>query len=245
MLIHADVSGLELATAAYLSQDPVLIQELSSGMDIHADNQKRWNLPERVIAKIFVFKLLYGGTGFGFANQVEFQHISKSQKFWDKRIEDFYNKYIGIRKWHESLVREVCSSGRLVMPTGRTWVFPIKDVLDRLWYWRSKILNYPVQGTGADLVAIGRVTSWKRLRRDGLHVLWQSTVHDSIDIDVPLDKGDPPCYNNVCKVIDSSIRDIPSNFYRLWGKPFNVPIKAEILIGPNLGELKEWQKSPS
>ena len=237
MLIHADVSGLELATAAYLSQDPVLIGELSSGMDIHADNQKRWNLPDRLTAKMFVFKLLYGGTGWGFAHQYEFQHVSESESFWDKRIADFYNKYKGIERCHEGWVREVCSSGRLVMPTGRMWTFPIKEVLSRLKYWRRKIINYPVQGTGADLVCIGRVTATRRLRRAGLKILWQSTVHDSIDLDIPPET----CYNNVCKVIDSSIRDIPSNFYRLWGKPFNVPIKAEILIGPSLGELKEWQ----
>ena len=184
---------------------------------------------------------MYGGTGYGFANQIEFQHISKSPKHWDKLIEEFYNKYKGVKAWHEKLVREVCSTGRLVMPTGRTWVFPIKDVLERLWYWRSKILNYPVQGTGADLVCIGRVTAWKRLRQSSLPVIWQSTVHDSLDLDIPPEID----YNIVCKVVDKAIKDIPTNFYRLFGVKFNVPISAEIKFGPSLGDLQEWQKLPS
>ena len=51
MIIQADVKGLEVVVAAWLSQDPVLIHELKSGIDIHGENQKAFNLPERVIAK--------------------------------------------------------------------------------------------------------------------------------------------------------------------------------------------------
>lgn len=183
-----------------------------------------------------MFKLIYGGTAFGFSKQWEFQHISRSVKVWEELIEEFYNKYRGIRKWHDGLVRQVCSTGKLVMPTGREYPYPIKDVIDRLWYWKPKILNYPVQGTGADLVCIGRVTAWKRLRRAALSVLWQSTVHDSLDIDVE------PCYtNSVCEILDKSICDIPLNFYRLFGQTFNLPIKAEIKYGLNLGALTTWQ----
>ena len=97
------------------------------------------------------------------------------------------------------------------------------------------------QGTGADLVCIGRVTAWKRLRQSSLPVIWQSTVHDSLDLDVPhLDIGGEPCYNIVCKVVDKAIRDIPTNFYRLFGVKFNVPISAEIKFGPSLGELQDY-----
>lgn len=225
-----------------------MMEELRTGFDIHADNQKRFNLPERVLAKIFVFKLLYGGTAYGFAQQVEFEHISKDQKFWQHLIDEFYNKYKGVHKWHEKIVREVCSTGRLVMPTGREFHYPIRDVVEKLWYWRSKILNYPVQGTGADLVSIGRVSAWRRISTSlGSDCKWISTVHDSIDLDVPegLDKTGNLWYNSICKIVNQAINDIPTNFYRLFGHTFNVPISAEIYYGPNLGELTEWRESQS
>lgn len=236
MLIHADVKGLELVTAAYLSRDPTMIEELSRGVDLHADNQKRFQLPDRRIAKIFVFKLIYGGTDYGYSIDPLFNHLSKSKAYWTELIGEFYKKYSGIQKWHESLVRTVVNTGCLKMPTGRTYDYPVRDVVNRLWYWRPKILNYPVQGTGADLVCIGRVTAWKRLRANNIPVLWQSTVHDSLDIDV-LDK-DPKVWYNICKIVNESIMDIPVNFYRLFGVKFDLPINAEIKFGPNLANTE-------
>jgi DNA polymerase I-like protein with 3'-5' exonuclease and polymerase domains len=55
-LVQADAVGLEIRVAAFLSQDPVLLTELRDGLDIHTDNQTRFGLPSRLIAKIFVFR---------------------------------------------------------------------------------------------------------------------------------------------------------------------------------------------
>jgi DNA polymerase I-like protein with 3'-5' exonuclease and polymerase domains len=55
-LVQADAVGLEIRVAAFLSQDPVLLTELRDGLDIHTDNQTRFDLPSRLIAKIFVFR---------------------------------------------------------------------------------------------------------------------------------------------------------------------------------------------
>lgn len=239
MLIHADVKGLELVTAAYLSQDQILIRELTDGVDIHGDNQDRFGFEKthegRRLAKVFVFKLIYGGTAYGFSQQWEFQHISKRQEYWQELIDEFYGKYKGVKAWHDELVRTVVNTGRLEMPTGRIFQYPQQDVVRRLWYWKPKILNYPVQGTGADLVCIGRVVAWKRLRKANMLVVWQSTVHDSLDIDVE------SCYtNSVCKIVDEAIRDIPINFYRLFGREFNVPVGAEVYYGHSLGDLTQY-----
>jgi DNA polymerase I-like protein with 3'-5' exonuclease and polymerase domains len=126
------------------------------------------------------------------------------------------------------------------MPTGRVYSWDRLDVVRRLWFHRPKILNYPVQGLGADIVAIGRVTCWKRLRKEGIPALFVSTVHDSIDIDVE------SCYNRrVCEIVDESFQDVPKNFYNLFGVEFDLPIKTEIAYGDNLGELKEYAPNHS
>jgi len=128
------------------------------------------------------------------------------------------------------------------MPTGRVYSFPREDVANRLWFWRPKILNYPVQGLGADLVAIGRVTAWKRLHKQNLPVFWQSTVHDSIDLDV--DNDLETCYN-ICTIVKKAIQDVPLNFERLFNVPFDLPLNSEISIGPNLKDQKEWNETDS
>ena len=236
MLVHVDIRGLEVVTAAYLSQDPVLCDEIRSGFDFHADNQTRFNLVDRTTAKRFVFQLLYGGTAFGYTQKPDFFHVSRKQQFWQDVIDKFYQKYSVLAKWHQSLMQEVMKNGYLVMPTGREYHFtPMVFKGEHKWP-RTKILNYPVQGTGADLVCIGRVTLWKRLKKTKFPILFQSTVHDSIDLDV-LDNDLEMIYN-VCKIVKSSIEDIPLNFYRLFGKEFNLPVSSEIKFGHSLGALQ-------
>lgn len=56
MIINADVKGLEIVCAAYLSQDKVMMQEIIDRVDIHSTNQEAFNLPSRLIAKVLKFR---------------------------------------------------------------------------------------------------------------------------------------------------------------------------------------------
>ena len=56
MLINADVKGLEVVGAAELSGDKVLCKEVLDKEDIHENNRQAFNLPSRLIAKIFKFR---------------------------------------------------------------------------------------------------------------------------------------------------------------------------------------------
>ena len=56
MLIEADAKQLEFLAAIYLSKDKVGYSEIIDGVDQHTDNQKRLDLPSRLLAKKFVFR---------------------------------------------------------------------------------------------------------------------------------------------------------------------------------------------
>lgn len=56
MICQADAKSLEIYTAAYLSQDPVMMQELRDGLDMHGLNQEAFNLPSRLISKVLNFR---------------------------------------------------------------------------------------------------------------------------------------------------------------------------------------------
>jgi DNA polymerase I-like protein with 3'-5' exonuclease and polymerase domains len=75
MLLNADAKQLEWICATYLSQDKVAIDEINNQVDQHADNQERFGLPSRLIAKTFVFRLIYGGSAFSYANDPNFKDI--------------------------------------------------------------------------------------------------------------------------------------------------------------------------
>src|SRR5687767_371525 len=99
------------------------MDEILTGVDQHAVNQKTFGLPERRIAKIFVFRLIYGGSKWAYALDPDFNWISKDPRFWQGVIDKFYDKYNGIKKQHDTWVREAIRTGRLVMPTGRIYTF--------------------------------------------------------------------------------------------------------------------------
>jgi len=236
MLVNIDVSGLEVVCAAYLSQDPILMDELLTGKDIHTDNQQKFGLPSRLIAKVLKFRILYGGSEYSFAKDPDFTPISTSKEYWAKAIEAYYDKYKGIRKWHNKLLQQVTLTGRIDSPTGRYFTFEAKMGRNGLEWPTTTIKNYPVQSLGADLVMIARITLFNRMKAGGFIGKLVSSVHDSIVIDCPEEE-----VAALAALAMSSINDVPKNFGRLFQKEFNLPLKAEVLIGNNLGEMKKWQ----
>lgn len=237
VIVESDAYGLEVVTAGYLSRDETLMGEIRDQVDIHQANKERFNLPERRIAKIFKFRLIYGGTAFAYAKDPDFNWISTDPDYWQGIVDEYYNKYKGLHEWHETIVQTVENTSRLVMPTGR--VYEYQPYLSKWgkWVWpRTTILNYPVQGLGHDLMAIARVSAYKRLSKYK-SVLFVNSVHDSIVVD---------CSKNmvytVCATMEDVFHDIPTNFRRQFGVEFDLPMRCESKYGPNWGDMKEFDK---
>lgn len=136
--------GLEVAVAAQLSGDKVLTQELVDGVDIHSANMERFNLPSRLIAKVFKFRLIYGGSAYSYANDIQFKDVSSSEQFWQEVINSYYEKYFGISAWHEKIVSEAKIKGRLEIPSGRYYPFSPEPSFQGFKWPITKIKNYPV-----------------------------------------------------------------------------------------------------
>lgn len=246
MLLQCDAAGLELRVAAFLSQDTVLIQELWDGADTHRDNQLRFKFPGwdisdksdetyklgRLRAKTFVFRTLYGGNEYSFVQDPDFTSISKSKSYWLDIINTYYDKYKGIKKWHVDIIREVVQTGKLVSPTGREYKFEKFNGE----YKDTQIKNYSVQGTGADIMALARVSFHNRLKKLNLKdCLLVNTVHDSIVLDC--DKRHLEVIGNLCHEV---FRDIPANFEKLFGVKYNVPMACEVLYGDDWENMQEY-----
>ena len=88
MILNADAKALEWVCATYLSQDATAIQEIKNEIDQHSDNQKRFALPSRLIAKTFVFRLIYGGSAYSYAMDNNFKDIG-NEDYWQKVIDQF------------------------------------------------------------------------------------------------------------------------------------------------------------
>jgi len=232
MLLQADAKQLEWIGAAYLSKDKVAFKEIWDSVDQHSDNQERFGLPSRLIAKTFVFRLIYGGSAYSYANDPNFKDIGNSD-FWQHVIEEFYLKYPELYKWHQDIYTEAVRNGKLVMPTGREYYFEPEiqgfGSNAKMVHPRTKILNYPVQGLGADLMAIARVSLYNRLK-ENKNVKFVNTVHDSIILDFDEKVCDT---NELVKLVDKCFNDVPSNFERMFKVKFNLPMRVECQVGPD------------
>lgn len=238
MLVNVDVKGLEIVVAAYLSQDPVLMEEIISGKDLHEANRLQFSLPSRLIAKVLGFRILYGGTEHSFVKDPDFTSVSSNKKYWAKAIENYYNKYKGIKQWHNRLVQTATTEGTIISPTGRQFHYQQYQNKRGDWEWPiTTIKNYIVQGTGADLVMIARISLANRLKKMGLSSKLVATVHDSIVIDCPEEE-----WELVAKTALQAVQDVPMNFERLFGQEFNLPLTAEVLYGKTLGDMNEWSE---
>ena len=235
MLVNADVKGLEVVTAAFLSGDEILKQEVRDGVDFHETNKQAFNLTSRLIAKIFMFKLIYGATAWSFANDADFDNVSTSERFWQSCIDNFYHKYHGLYKWHVSLMQNAVSTGLYITPTGRRYAFDARDVVKREWFWRPKVLNYPVQGLGADLVMLARINLWNLLKHDPFPQTWKyvSSVHDSILLDVSSER----CYN-IGMRMKNAIEAVPTAMQCHFGVNFDLPLTCELKQGCNMFNME-------
>lgn len=242
MYINIDASGLEVNAVAYLSQDSVLMKEIIEKQDIHSNNQERFNLPKgelgRLIAKVFKFRLIYGGSAYSYANDPDFRSISSSEKYWQKVIDEYYDKYRGIRDWHSQIIREVIETGILTIPTGRQYSFhPKEDYRGEKKWPETNIKNYPVQGLGADIMSVVRVDFAHKVWNSNLEHKLRSTVHDSLVIDSPT--------KNVDKIIEiayNSFDNAPNTFENIFGVKYNLPLFCEIKIGKDLKNLQKVKR---
>lgn len=233
MLLQADAKQLEWVGATFLSQDSTAIQEIWGSVDMHSDNQKKFNLPSRLIAKTFVFRLIYGGSAYSYANDPNFRDIG-NESFWQEVIDSFYNKYQGLKKWHDEIFFLAKRDKKLEMPTGRIYNYEPEIRGDRVTYPRTRILNYPVQGLGADLMAIARVSLRNRLKNySGVDLV--NTVHDSIIVDF-----DPSVWDttDLVNIVDRCFEDVPKNFEKLFGVNFNLPMRVECQVGSTWGDME-------
>jgi DNA polymerase I-like protein with 3'-5' exonuclease and polymerase domains len=253
LIIKVDAKALEWRIKAYLSQDKVAIQEILDGVDMHSESQKAFKLPTRLIAKVANFRMIfadaYSDQGFkrpayAYANDPEFQHVSTSQKFWTGVVEKFFTKYSGMYNHGWDLINQVYKSGRIVNPTGRVYLFEHRiNKRGEPELPRTLILNYPVQGLAAELMALARVVLRKRLINQGYDldrlVLLMNTIHDDIELDVD---NNPELIYNICVELLRVFEDLPSLFEKYFQTSFNVPLAGEVSYGHNLANLIEFKK---
>lgn len=177
---------------------------------------------------------IYRGSAYAYSKDPDFASVSKSQDYWQSVIDSYYSKYQGIHEQHLRYIHEATTTGKIISPTGRVYLFVPKQTYNGLKYNESDITNWPNQGLGADVVTMIRVVAKKRLDKLKLKSKLVSTVHDSIVLDAPDTE-----IKIVANLFDNLFRDLPKLLSQYFYLDWNVPMRGEVKIGLNMLNLKE------
>jgi DNA polymerase-1 len=190
LLLSADYSQVELRILAHMADEPALKEAFARGEDIHrrTASEVLGLFPEMVSdeqrrqAKAINFGVIYGISAFGLARQLGIGR-REAQQF----IDTYFERYPGIRTFMNRCIAEARGQQYVTTLLGRRCAIPeinSKNGAVRGYAERNAI-NYPVQGSAADIIKLAMVHIARRLTAEGLGTRMLLQVHDELVFDVP------------------------------------------------------------
>jgi DNA polymerase-1 len=195
VLLSADYSQVELRILAHMADEPALKEAFARGEDIHrrTASEVLGLFPEMVTdeqrrqAKAINFGVIYGMSAFGLAKQLDISR-REAQQFIDR----YFERYPGIRTFMDSCIVEAQEKMYVTTLLGRRCAIPEINSKNGAMrgYAERNAINYPVQGSAADIIKVAMIKVFQRLGKEGLQAKMLLQVHDELVFDVPLDELD-------------------------------------------------------
>jgi DNA polymerase-1 len=173
-----------------MADEAVLQKSFAQGEDIHRRTASEvfGVFPEMVTAemrrqaKTINFGVIYGMGAFSLGKDLGIP-TREAQTF----IDNYFARYPGIKAFMEGKKEEAREKLYVSTLLGRRCAVPeinSKNGAIRSYAERNAI-NYPIQGSAADIVKIAMVRIHARLRQEGLQAAMVLQVHDELVFDVP------------------------------------------------------------
>jgi len=227
ILVSADYSQIELRVVAHLSGDAVLLKAFAQGDDVHritaagifGVEEKKVTPEMRASGKTLNFAVIYGQTPFGLSNQ-----LGVSQKEAKQYIENYFEKYKGVRKFRDQVLEEARQKGEVRTLMGRRRFVP--DIHSKNFGARSFAeriaFNSVVQGTAADIIKKAMIAIDGEMVGEGLKSRMLLQVHDELVFEVKTSE-----MTKMRKLIKKNMEGVVK---------FKVPLTVEIGEGQNWAE---------
>ena len=189
-ILSADYSQIELRVLAHLSGDPVFCDAFAKDEDIHTRTASEvfGLFPEMVTpemrrqAKTINFGVIYGQGAFSLAKQ-----LGVATKVAKEFIDNYFLRHRGAREFLDACVREAEEQGYVTTILGRR--LPIPDINSGnaviKAYAQRNAVNYPIQGSAADLIKLAMLRVTERIRKVGLKSRLIMQVHDELVFEAP------------------------------------------------------------
>lgn len=236
-ILYGDFASQEIRLIAEYSQDPVMLEALAEGKDLHAIMAEGvFGTPyAEIIAKKDTDDSIKSARDGGKMINLSCQYRIGQKTFVVKAFEQ-YDKVItareakhylisykstfkGIPNYWTSAIKFAHASGYAETISGRRF-----GISKLNWDGESSAINTPIQGSGADLLELVIALVAKQFPQ----LIFQLTVHDSVSWLIP-DSMDP-------KVVTDFVNSIDYRMY--YGRNFAVSFPLDFAIGPNFADLK-------
>ncbi len=186
VFVIADFSQIELRIAAEYVGDENMIRAFKEGRDLHRYTaslvlekpEEEVTKEERQIAKAMNFGLIYGISARGLSEYARSSYgveleIDAADVFRKKFFEHFHS----FEEWHRKVKRELKEKEEIRGTTLMGRPYRATTFTDAV--------NYPIQGTGADLLKLAVLMFDMELRREGVEAKLVNLVHDEIVVECP------------------------------------------------------------
>ncbi len=190
VILSADYSQIELRVLAHLSGDQVFCHAFAHDEDIHTRTAAEvFDLfPEMVTpemrrqAKTINFGIIYGQGAFSLAKQ-----LGTARKTAEDFIAAYKERHNGAISFLDSCISQAEANGYVTTILGRR--LPITDIHSSngnvLAFARRNAINYPIQGSAADIIKAAMIRADGRIRAEGMQSRLIMQVHDELVFEVP------------------------------------------------------------
>jgi len=190
ILLSADYSQVELRVMAHMANVPALKESFIAGEDIHKRTASEiFNVfPEMVSdemrrqAKTINFGVLYGMGIFSLGKDLGISR-AEAQQF----IDQYFARYPAVLSYLEEKKKQAQEHKYVTTILGRRCAIPeinSKNGALRSYAERNAI-NYPIQGSAADIIKVAMIKIDQRLHAESLCARMLLQVHDELVFEVP------------------------------------------------------------
>ena len=184
VLVIADYSQIELRILAEVSEDPAFVEAFQRGDDLHrVTAATMYGVPmegvtreQRSAAKRINFGLMYGRGARSLSAQ-----LGTDEERGRELIDEYFANYPKVQRFLQKTANRAMRDRTLRTLAGRVRKFGNAPVSDDRGATRREAMNYPIQGTSADIakLALGYV----REELEGLDAQLINCIHDEFVVE--------------------------------------------------------------
>jgi DNA polymerase-1 len=225
-LVIADYSQIELRILTEVSEDPAFVGAFRRGDDLHRlTAATMYGVPmeevtkdQRSDAKRINFGLMYGRGAKSLSAQ-----LGTDEERGRRLIDEYFANYPRVKRFLQETASRATRTRKLRTLSGRLRKFDNNPVSDDRGAMRREAMNYPIQGSSADIAKLALIYIRKELQGLDAHLI--NSIHDEFVIE---------CKEELAEEVSERTKEAMIHAGEVLLK--KVPVEVEVVVS------REWRK---